>query len=72
MFILSKNRFFLTLFRVKENAISLGEAVFDVLGERFIIRAKCTTTVNQQKSMAEKLIKKAIDSNIETAVDNNQ
>ncbi len=71
MFIISKNRFFLTLFKVKENAVSLGEAVYRVLGQRFVLKAKCTTTVNQQKSMAEQLVRKAIDSNIETAVDNN-
>lgn len=72
MFITSQNRFFITLFKVKENALSLGEVIYRILGQRYVIRARCATTVDQQKSMAEQLIKKAIDSNIETAVDNNQ
>lgn len=70
IFITSQNRFFITLFKVKENALALGETISRVLGQKYLIRARCATTVDQQKSMAEQLIKKAIDSNIETAVDN--
>lgn len=70
IFITSQNRFFITLFKVKENALALGETISRVLGRKFLIRARCATTVDQQKNMAEQLIKKAIDSNIETAVDN--
>lgn len=72
IFITSKNRFFMTLFKTKENAVSLGETIDRVLGQHFLIRARCATTTDQQKNMAEQLIKKAIDSSIETAVDNNQ
>ena len=70
IFITSQNRFFITLFKVRENAVALGETISRVLGQKYLIRARCATTEAQQKSMAEQLIKKAIDSNIETAVDN--
>ena len=70
IFITSQNRFFITLFKVRENALSLGETIAKVLGQKYIIRAKCSTTMAQQRNMAEMLIKKAIDSSIETAVDN--
>ena len=70
IFITSQNRFFITLFKVRENALALGETISRVLGQKYLIRARCATTVDEQKSMAEQLIKKAIDSNIETAVDN--
>lgn len=71
IFITSQNRFFITLFKNKENAIALGETLSNVLGQRFVIRARCAVSVEQQQSMAEKLVKKAIDSNIDTAVENN-
>ncbi|MCR4863295.1 MAG: DNA polymerase III subunit gamma/tau [Ruminococcus sp.] len=70
IFITSQNRFFITLFKTKENAVSLGETINRVLGQRFVIKARCATTVDQQKNMAEELIKKAQASNIETAVEN--
>ncbi|MBR4628552.1 MAG: DNA polymerase III subunit gamma/tau [Ruminococcus sp.] len=69
IFITSQNRFFITLFKNKENAVPLSETISRVLGQRFIIRAKCATTVDQQKNMAEELIKKAQASQIETAVE---
>ena len=71
IFITAQNRFFITLFKNKENAVSLGETIARVLGQRFIIRARCAVSQQQQKSMAEQLVKKAIDSSIETAVENN-
>ena len=71
IFITAQNRFFITLFKNKENALSLGEALNKVLGQRFVIRARCAVSAAQQQSMAEKLVKKAIDSSIETAVENN-
>lgn len=71
IFITAQNRFFITLFKKRENAVSLGEAIARVLGQRFVIRARCAVTKEQQQSMAEKLVKKAIDSSIETAVENN-
>lgn len=70
IFITSQNRFFITLFKVRENALSLGATIAKVLGQRYIIKARCATTVDQQKSMAENLVQKAIKSNIEVEVDN--
>ncbi|MBR6967505.1 MAG: DNA polymerase III subunit gamma/tau [Ruminococcus sp.] len=69
MFITAQNRFFMELFKVKENANSLGIAVANVLGQRFIIKAKCATTVTEQKNLAEQIVKKAMESRIETAVE---
>jgi DNA polymerase-3 subunit gamma/tau len=71
IFITAQNRFFITLFKNKENAVSLGETIARVLGQRFVIRARCAVSKEQQQSMAEQLVKKAIDSSIETAVENN-
>ena len=51
--------------------MSLGDTINKVLGQRYVIKARCTTSVEEQKSMAELLIKKAKDNSIETAVDNN-
>lgn len=72
MFITAQNRFFITLFKNKENALSLGETINKVLGQRFVIRARCAVSPSQQKNMAEQLVKKAIDNNVDTAVENNQ
>ena len=44
IFITSQNRFFITLFKTKENAVSLGETINRVLGQRFVIKARCATT----------------------------
>lgn len=72
MCIFTPNRFFIDLFKSnKDNAISLSKAIYNVLGQKYRISARCTATVEETKSMAEQLIKKAINSSIETAVDNN-
>lgn len=70
VFITSQNRFFMTLFKNRENALSLGETVNRVLGQRCVLKARCAVSAQEQQSMAEKLVKKAIDSGISTAVDN--
>ncbi|MBO4876850.1 MAG: DNA polymerase III subunit gamma/tau [Ruminococcus sp.] len=70
-FIFTPNRFFMSLFKSqKENAVALSRAIFNVMGSKYRLSARCTTTVEEQQSMAEKLISKARNSNIETAVDN--
>jgi DNA polymerase-3 subunit gamma/tau len=69
IFVLAKNRFFITLFKVKENAASLREAIYRVSGTQFIIKAKCSVSKEEQQSMAENLIKKAQNNSIETAVE---
>lgn len=71
MCIFTPNRFFISLFKSsKENAISLSKAIFNVLGQKYRISARCTATVEETQSMAEQLVKKAINSKIETSVDN--
>ena len=60
-----------TFFKNKENAVSLGRAIFNVLGQKYRLQARCTTSVEETKNLAEQLIQKAVNSNIETAVDNN-
>ncbi|MBO5343378.1 MAG: DNA polymerase III subunit gamma/tau [Ruminococcus sp.] len=73
MCIFTPNRFFIDLFKSnKDNAISLSKAIFNVLGQKYRISARCTATVEETKSMAEQLVKKAINSSIETAVENNK
>ncbi|MBR2284148.1 MAG: DNA polymerase III subunit gamma/tau [Ruminococcus sp.] len=72
IFIFTPNRFFMTLFKSnKENAISLSRAIFNVLGSKYRIIARCTTSEDEQRGMAEQLVQKAINSKIETAVENN-
>ncbi len=70
IFINVPNRFFMDLFKMNSNAVSLNRTINHVLGQRFIMKVKCTTTVSQQKNMAQQLVQKAINSNIETAVEN--
>ena len=68
MLIVAKTRFFLTLLKNKENAMSLRETVKRFLGVEYSIRAKCSEP-EQQESKAQSLIRKAINSNLETAVE---
>lgn len=68
MLIVTKNRFFLTLLKNRENAQSLGETVKRIMGREYKILGKCNEE-SQQESMAQNLIQKAINSNIETAVE---
>ena len=72
IFITTQNRFFMDLFKQKANAVSLGETLNNVLGQRFVIKARCATSVEQQANMAEELVKKAMEKNIETAVEKGQ
>ena len=70
IFIDVENRFFMELFKKKENALSLGATINRILKGRYAIRAKCRTTAEEQANMVEMLVKKAQTSGIETAVDN--
>lgn len=68
MLIDTKNQFFLKLFKVKENFALLTETITKVMGKSYVIKARCSAAVeNEQK--AGKLIEKAINSGIETAVE---
>ena len=69
IFVIAKNRFFITLFKNKENVMSLNEAIFNVTGKHFAIKAKCVVSKEEQQSMAENLIKKAQSNSIDTAVE---
>ena len=69
--IFTPNNFFIQLFKSnKENAVSLGRAIYNILGQKYRLTARCTTSVEETKNLAEQLIQKAINSSIETAVDN--
>lgn len=68
MLIDAKNRFFLTIFKVKSNAEELNKAVISVLGKPFVIKAKCSAAAQEEKK-ADDLINKALNSGIETAVE---
>ncbi len=65
LFIIAENPFFISLFRNKEHAASLGDAVESVLGKRYAIRAKCNAVPSEEEKNAIKLIEKAKSSNIE-------
>ena len=69
LLIIAKNRFFITLFKVKENAGALNEAILRATGSRYVVKAKCIVSKEEQQSMAENLIKKAQSSSIDTAVE---
>lgn len=66
LFIVVQNPFFLTLFKNKSHARSLGDAIESVLGKRFAIRAKSAAGAVEEQKKAMKLIEKAKDSQIET------
>ncbi len=65
LFIIAKNPFFLSLFRSKENAAMLGDAIESVLGRRFAVRAKCDVETTEEEKTAIKLIDKANSLNLE-------
>lgn len=69
MLIVTKNRFFLTLLKNRENAQSLGETVKRILGREYKILGKCKEDESQKGNLAQSVIQKAIDSKIETAVE---
>ncbi len=68
MLIVAENRFFLTLLKNGNNAKLLKETVKRVLGQEYKILARCSEDENKENP-AQNLIKKAIDSKIETAVE---
>ena len=68
MLIDAKNKFFLKLFKVKDNALQLDKAIQTVMGKPYIIKARCSAAQNEQKK-ADELVEKAINSGIETAVE---
>lgn len=66
MLITAENPFFLTMFKIKENAVSLGDAIQKVTGKRYAIRAKCSRAAAAPKAV-EGLLEKARNSGIKTS-----
>ncbi|MBQ9696103.1 MAG: DNA polymerase III subunit gamma/tau [Oscillospiraceae bacterium] len=65
LLVIADNPFFLDMFKLKENAAALSEAVFRVLGRRFVIRAKCSQAATQQRPL-EEMLERARNSGIKT------
>ncbi|MBE6846257.1 MAG: DNA polymerase III subunit gamma/tau [Ruminococcus sp.] len=68
MLIDTKNQFFLRLFKIPENFACLNNAIKNVMGRPYALKARCTAAAAEEQK-ADDLIKKAIDSGIETAVE---
>ncbi len=68
MLVDTKNQFFLKLFKIPENFGYLNKAIKNVMGKPYVIKARCSATVSETQK-ADKLIKKAINSGIETVVE---
>ncbi len=63
--ITAKNPFFLTMFKDRANAQSLGDAIQTVMGRRFAIRAKCDAAAVKPRAV-EEMLEKAKNSGIPT------
>jgi hypothetical protein len=68
MLIDTKNKFFLKLFKIKENFKMLSDAIVSVMGKPYVIKARCSANEKDEHKV-EGLIEKAVNSGIETAVD---
>ena len=53
------------MFKVKENAVSLGDAIQKVTGKRYVIRAKCSQAAVRPNA-SEEMLEKAKNSGIKT------
>lgn len=65
MLITAENPFFLTMFKDKENARSLGDAVQNVMGKRYAIRARCSQAAARKRPI-EEMLEQAKNSGIST------
>ena len=65
IFVTAENPLFLTLFKNKENARSLSEAIARIMGRRFALRVKCSAEAVKPNAM-EEFLKKAQNSGIST------
>ncbi len=65
IFVVAENPFFLTMFKEKSNARSLGDAVEQVMGKRFVIRVKCSAAAAKPRAV-EEMLEKAKNSGIPT------
>ncbi len=64
--ITAENPFFLTMFKDKQNAQSLGDAIQNILGKRYVIRAKCSAAAAKPRPV-EEMLEKARNSGIKTS-----
>lgn len=64
MLIYTENSFFMQLLKNKENAAKLQEAIRQVTGETFKIRAKCTAPASESADKLQSIINKAQQGNI--------
>ncbi len=70
--IYAKNQLFINLMKGDaESREALKKTIFQTLGREYMVVGRCDTTPEEQQNMATALLKKAQNSNIETAVDNN-
>ncbi len=67
MLITAENPLFLTMFKQKENAKALSDAVFHIMGKRFVIRAKCSPEAVKPRPV-EEMIERAKNSGLQTTV----
>ena len=67
MLITAENPLFLTMFKQKENARALSDAVFHIMGKRFVIRAKCSPEAVKPRPV-EEMIERAKNSGLQTTV----
>lgn len=65
IFVVAENPFFLTMFKDKANARSLGDAVEQVMGRRYVIRVKCSAAAVKPRTV-EEMLEKAQNSGIKT------
>jgi len=69
LFITAENRWFVDLFKNRDTALSVGETVKKVTGQRYALRVRCLTTKEQQKNLVEILVEKAKNNGIDTGVE---
>lgn len=63
--ITAENPFFLTMFKRKENAASLNDAIMQVMGRRYAVRAKCSQDAVKPQTV-EEMLERAKSSGIPT------
>ncbi len=64
MLINAQNEFFLKLFKIKDNALALGEVVKTVTGKSYVIRARAPQAAQETPKEAGKLLERAKGSEI--------
>lgn len=65
MLIVAENPFFLTMFKDRANAQSLGDAIQSIMGKRYVVRAKCSAAAAKPRAV-DALLEKAKNSGIKT------